>query len=104
MMVQSFSPRLDPTLSFDIFIGDKQQAPRKAWDTPRSRELLDQSMQTADPVARQAIFDTLSRDFLQEVPAVVLYNSSRLSVVRSEVTGHRNWMSGQPRLWGVGLR
>ena len=38
------------------------------------------------------------------VPAVVLFNSSRLSVVRSDVTGHRNWMSAQPRLWGVGLR
>lgn len=104
LMVQSFSARLDPTLSFDIFIGDKQQAPRKAWDTPRSRELLDQSMQTADPAARQVVFDTLTRDFLEEVPAVVLFNSSRLSVVRSDVTGHRNWMSAQPRLWGVGLR
>ena len=104
MMVQSFSPRLDPTLSFGLFIGDKRQEPRKTWDTPRSRELLDQATQTADPVARQAIFDTLTRDFLQEVPAVVLYNSSRLSVVRAAVTGHHNWMSGQPRLWGVGLR
>jgi peptide/nickel transport system substrate-binding protein len=46
----------------------------------------------------------LTRDFLEEVPAVVLFNSSRLSVVRSDVTGHHNWMSAQPRLWGVGLR
>jgi peptide/nickel transport system substrate-binding protein len=104
LMVQSFSARLDPTLSFGIFIGDKRQEPRKVWDTPRSRELLDQSLQTADPTARQAVFDTLTRDFLEEVPAVVLYNSSRLSAVRSGVTGHQNWMSAQPRLWGVSLR
>jgi peptide/nickel transport system substrate-binding protein len=104
LMVQSFSARLDPTLSFGLFIGDKRQEPRKVWDTPRSRELLEEATRTADPAVRQAVFDRLTLDFLEEVPAVVLYNSSRLSVVRAAVTGHRNWMSAQPRLWGVGLR
>ncbi|MDB6100644.1 MAG: extracellular solute-binding protein family 5 [Gammaproteobacteria bacterium] len=104
LMVQSFSARLDPTLSFGIFIGDKREEPRKVWDTLRSRELLAEATQTADPAARQRVFDGLTRDFLEEVPAVVLYNSSRQSVVRAAVTGHQNWMSAQPRLWGVGLR
>jgi peptide/nickel transport system substrate-binding protein len=103
LMVQSFSPRLDPTLSFGLFIGDKRQEPRKTWDTPRARELLDEATRTADSARRQTIFDQLSLDFLQEVPAVVLFNSARLSVVRAAVTGHQNWMSAQPRLWGVGL-
>jgi peptide/nickel transport system substrate-binding protein len=104
LMVQSFSARLDPTLSFGLFIGDKRQEPRKVWDTPRSRELLEEATRSADPAVRQAVFDRLTLDFLDEVPAVVLYNSSRLSVVRAAVTGHQNWMSAQPRLWGVGLR
>ena len=103
LMVQSFSARLDPTLSFGIFIGDKREEPRKAWDTPGSRELLEQAMASADPAARQAVFDTLTRDFLAEVPAVVLFNSARLSAVRSNVTGYENWMAAQQRLWGVGL-
>jgi peptide/nickel transport system substrate-binding protein len=104
LMIESFSPRLDPALSFGLFIGDKHREPRKTWDTPRAKELLEQAMQTADPNARQTIFDQLTRDFLDEVPAVVLFNSSRLSVVREAVTGHENWLSAQPRLWGVGLR
>jgi peptide/nickel transport system substrate-binding protein len=103
LMVQSFSARLDPTLSFGIFIGDKNRDPRKVWDTQRSRDLLGESMTAADPAARQAVFDTLTRDFLDEVPAVALFNSSRLSVVRANVTGYRNWMAAQQRLWGVGL-
>jgi peptide/nickel transport system substrate-binding protein len=103
LMVQSFSARLDPTLSFGIFIGDKHEDPRKVWDTPRSRELLGQTMMVADRAARQAVFDTLTRDFLAEVPAVALFNSSRLSAVRANVTGYRNWMAAQQRLWGVGL-
>jgi peptide/nickel transport system substrate-binding protein len=104
LMVESFSPRLDPALSFGLFIGDKRQEPRKTWDTPRSRELLEEAMRTADPAMRQTVFDQLTLDFLTEVPAVVLFNSARLSVVRAAVTGHQNWMSGQVRLWGVGLR
>jgi peptide/nickel transport system substrate-binding protein len=103
LMVQSFSARLDPTLSFGIFIGDKREEPRKVWDTPRSRELLAQTMISADAAARQPVFDTLTRDFLDEVPAVALFNSSRLAVVRSNVTGYQNWMAAQQRLWGVGL-
>jgi peptide/nickel transport system substrate-binding protein len=104
LMVESFSPRLDPALSFGLFIGDKRQEPRKTWDTPHSRELLDEAMRTADPAMRQTVFDQLTLDFLNEVPAVVLFNSARLSVVRAAVTGHQNWMSGQVRLWDVGLR
>jgi peptide/nickel transport system substrate-binding protein len=104
MMVESFSARLDPTLSFGLFIGDKHREPRKTWDTQRARGLLDEATRTTDPAVRQTIFDQLSADFLEQVPAIVLFNSARLSVVRAAVTGHQNWMSGLPRLWGVGLR
>ena len=104
MMVESFSARLDPTLSFGLFIGDKRREPRKTWDTQRARGLLDEATRTIDPAVRQTIFDQLSTDFLEQVPAIVLFNSARLSVVRAAVTGHQNWMSGLPRLWGVGLR
>jgi peptide/nickel transport system substrate-binding protein len=104
MMVESFSARLDPTLSFALFIGDKRREPRKTWDTQRARGLLDEATRTIDPAVRQTIFDQLSTDFLEQVPAIVLFNSARLSVVRAAVTGHQNWMSGLPRLWGVGLR
>jgi peptide/nickel transport system substrate-binding protein len=103
LMIESFSPRLDPTLSFGLFIGDKRKEPRKVWDSPHARELLDEATQAADPAARHAVMDQLNRDFMAEAPAVVLFNSARLSVVRAAVTGHQNWLSAQPRLWGVGL-
>jgi peptide/nickel transport system substrate-binding protein len=103
LMVESFSPRLDPTLSFGLFIGDKRTEPRKVWDSLQARALLAQATETADATLRQSIFNQLTQNFMREVPAVVLFNSSRLSVVRAAVTGHENWLSGQPRLWGVGL-
>lgn len=104
LLVESFSPRLDPTLSLGLFIGDKRREPRKVWDSPRARALLDQATEAADPAVRQSLMDQLTVDFLAEAPAVVLFNSSRLSVVRAAVTGHQNWLSGQPRLWGVGVQ
>jgi peptide/nickel transport system substrate-binding protein len=103
LLVESFSPRLDPTLSFGLFIGDKRREPRKVWDSPQARELLAQATGAVDPADKQRSLDQLMTDFLEKVPAVVLFSSSRLSVVRAAVTGHQNWLSAQPRLWGVGL-
>jgi peptide/nickel transport system substrate-binding protein len=102
-MTFSFSARLDPSFNFGVFIGDKSKEPRKVWDTPRSRELLQESMQTDDPAKRQSLLDTLQRQFQEDVPAVILYNSSRIAAVRSNVTGFKEWPANQQRFWGVSL-
>jgi peptide/nickel transport system substrate-binding protein len=103
-MAFSFSARLDPSFNFAVLIGDKAKEPRKVWDTPRSRELLRQSMQEADPAKRQAIFDQLELLFEQEAPAVILYNSTRISAMRSNVYGFKEWPANQQRFWDVGLK
>lgn len=103
-MAFSFSARLDPSFNFATLIGDKTKEPRKVWDTPRSRELLRASMAEADPVKRQAIFDELESLFEQEAPAVVLYNSTRISAMRSNVYGFKEWPANQQRFWDVGFK
>jgi peptide/nickel transport system substrate-binding protein len=102
-MTFSFSARLDPSFNFEVFIGDKSKEPRRVWDTLRSRELLRESMLADDPVKRQAILDALQRQFMEDVPAVVLYNSSRIAAVRSNVNGFKEWPANQQRFWGVSL-
>lgn len=103
-MAFSFSARLDPSFNFAVLIGDKTKEPRKVWDTPRSRELLQESMQEIDLAKRQAIFDELQRLFEQDAPAVILYNSSRISATRSNVYGFKEWAANQQRFWDVGLK
>jgi len=103
MMAHSFSARLDPSFNFLVLIGDKSKEPRKVWDTPYSKQLLAQSMDTVDTSERQSIIDALQRQFMEDIPAVILYNSSRISAVRSNVTGFKEWPANQQRLWGVGL-
>jgi peptide/nickel transport system substrate-binding protein len=104
MMAHSFSARLDPSFNFLVLIGDKSKEPRKVWDTAYSKQLLAQSMATEDPAKRQLAFDALQRQFMEDVPAVILYNSSRISAVRSNVKGFKEWPANQQRLWGVSLQ
>lgn len=103
-MVFGFSARLDPSLSFGVLIGDKAKEPRKAWDTPTAAALLRQSIASADPAERQKIFDMLEHQFRTETPAIILYNTRRVTALRSRVIGYRNWGGQTQRLWNVALK
>ena len=103
-MIFSFSARLDPSLSFDTLIGDKAREPRKAWSSPVARALLAQSVATADTGQRQRIFDTLDRRFRAEAPAIILFNSRRITVLGAHVAGYRSWPGESQRLWNVAMR
>jgi len=103
-MVFGFSARLDPSLSFGLLVGDKAKDPRKTWDSPAAIALLRQSIATADPKGRQAIFDRLDQSFRRDAPAVILYNTRRITAMRSMVHGFRSWPAQTQRLWNVSLQ
>jgi len=102
-MVFGFSARLDPSLSFGLLAGDKAQDPRKTWNSPAAIAMLRQSIATADPKARQEIFDRLDQLFRSDAPAVILYNTRRITAMRSTVQGFRSWPAETQRLWNVSL-
>jgi len=96
-----FSARLDPSLTFSLLIGDRATDPRKVWNSPAARDLLAQSIATGDRQQRQALFDRLDGLFRQEVPAIVLYNTRRVTALRDTVKGYRAWPAQSIRLWNV---
>jgi peptide/nickel transport system substrate-binding protein len=98
-MTFAYSSRLDPALNFDSVIGDKDQDPRKPWDSPAARALLLQVKSSSD-AARQARFDELNALFLDDVPAIVLFNAAQVVAARSTVVGFKGWPA-VPRFWGV---
>ncbi|MBC9033742.1 ABC transporter substrate-binding protein [Sphingomonas sp. JC676] len=102
-MLFGYSARLDPSLLFNAFIGDRSVDPRKVWNTPAALSLLGQSFEAEEPRARQAVFDAMDRRFRTEVPAVILYNSRRVTALSEGVTGFRPWSAQSQRLWNVGL-
>jgi peptide/nickel transport system substrate-binding protein len=100
----SFGARLDPSMSFDMLIGDKKEDPRKAWDSPQARALLQKTLSLDDMTQRQAVFDQLQEQFLRDTPAIVLFSATRISAVRANVSGFSEWSAQQQRLWGVALK
>jgi len=96
-----FSARLDPSLTFGLLIGDRATDPRKVWNSPAARDLLARSVATGDRQQRQALFDRLDGLFRQEVPAIALYNTRRVTALRDTVKGYRAWPAQSIRLWNV---
>jgi peptide/nickel transport system substrate-binding protein len=99
----AFSAKSDPSLSFGLLIGDKDKEPRKVWDSAQAIALLKRSTEVEAPQARRAVLDELNAAFMREVPAVVLYSSTRIAVTRDKVNGFRIWPAAQTRLWNVGF-
>jgi peptide/nickel transport system substrate-binding protein len=98
-----FSARMDASQMFGVLIGDRATDPRKVWNSPQAIDLLHQSVVTGDRAQRQKIFDQLEARFRSEVPAIVLYNTRRVTALRTPVTGYRAWSAQTQRLWNVGL-
>ena len=98
VMSFSFSSRLDPALSWDMFSGDQQ---RKVWADPEALERIDALMAETDPEARAAISDELMGMFLEQVPAIGLYSQPAAAALSDRVEGFELWPGGKMRFWNV---
>ncbi len=103
VMAFGYSARLDPALAFESMAGPKDTQPRKVWDNPQALALLDESFKVAERPQRQAIFDRLHRMMLEDVPLVMLFNSTDEFAHTQRVSGYKSWAAGKERLWGVKL-
>ncbi len=102
-MVFLYSARLDPSLSYEMLTGPKATQPRKVWDNPQIQTMLRESMQTLDAGKRQALFDTMHRQMLEDVPIIILFNDIEIVALRKNVAGFKGWLYGLPRFWDVSL-
>lgn len=100
----SYSSRPDPSLSFEMFTGDKAKQPRKTWGDPKAIALIAESTAISDPATRQGLFDQLEALFRQDIPMVALFSGVRISAVRANVILYRGWALGAPRAWGVSFK
>lgn len=101
LMSFGFSAKPDPSLSFEMIIGDRKNSPSKIWDDPQALALLKQSASVEDVEARRAIFRNLDALMLRDNPYIALFSPSDNNAVRDTVTGFRSWQFGRARFWGV---
>jgi peptide/nickel transport system substrate-binding protein len=101
--VQSFtySPRLDPALSFEMFTGEQS---RKAWKNPDAIEKVEKALRVTNKDERKALVDELHRAFIQEVPAISIGNRTQFYAVRDSIEGFTLWGAGKPIYWGVSYK
>jgi peptide/nickel transport system substrate-binding protein len=104
IMSFGFSGRLDPSLSFEMFTGDKSKQPRKVWQNAEAIELLAASMEPSDAEKRQELFDRLEALYREDVAMIALYSGVRISAARARVVNYRSWALGSPRAWGVSFK
>jgi peptide/nickel transport system substrate-binding protein len=100
IMAFNYSNRPDPGLAYRTVVGSKAEKINSIWDNPEVDELVDQSLQEADPAKRQALFDDLHTRFLDQVPMVMLANGLDVGVSGPKIKGYRTWQ-GFARFWGV---
>lgn len=98
----TYSSRLDPALSYEQFSGPKDKQARKVWEDPQALKLIEESFAESDPKKRQALFDQLHAQMIQQVPLVMLFNGIDAWASRKRLSGFSVW-EGKPRLWGVSV-
>ncbi|PWF21067.1 ABC transporter substrate-binding protein [Corticimicrobacter populi] len=94
----TYSSRLDPSLSYEQFAGDKDQQSRKVWENPEALELIEASMREFDPTKRQVLFDQLHEKMLDDVPLIILFNGATAWGQKKGLDHVTVW-EGKPLLW-----
>ena len=99
---QSVSPRFDPVLSYNFYVGDKKENPSLMWDDPKAIELMNAAYAETDQKKRQALFDAFHELMLEEMPGIFLYDDSDLWGASTKLKGTPVWQA-TPRLWEVSI-
>lgn len=101
LMSFGYTTRVDPYLSYDSILGDREKNKRKVWGNPAAIALQKQAGSSRDPVERQHLFDQLHAMMIEDVPLIMLYNPADVNAVNRSLSGFASWPIGRARLWGV---
>jgi peptide/nickel transport system substrate-binding protein len=103
MQVFSYTGRFDPSLSYEILLGEKDKKRQKVWDTPEANKLLIETMNESDVERRGKLFEKLQAMFLEDVPALMLYNNLMNAAYRTKVRGYEPSITNVFRVWDVSI-
>jgi peptide/nickel transport system substrate-binding protein len=105
LQIFGFSPRMDPTLSYDLITDHAAGVifPH-AMVRADSSSLLEASSRIDDDEMRRDIFEQLHELTLDDVPVISLYNPIKVDATSRRVEGYQATSLAKPRLWGVRIR
>ncbi|HEM7852756.1 TPA: ABC transporter substrate-binding protein [Burkholderia multivorans] len=103
VMTFSLAAALDPTFTYDRFIGDKTKQASKVWDSAEARNGLAKLLNANSDADKQAAFVQLHDLMLRDVPIIGLTAGSVTAGANKRVLGFAAWPGRRPRLWGIKL-
>jgi peptide/nickel transport system substrate-binding protein len=99
IMAFGYSSRMDPALSYEAVMGPKDSQPRKLWEDKAALEMLDKVTAETDPAKRQALFDSLHKLMVEQVPVITIFNTLAAGANRKSVKGYASNVFSAPTLW-----
>jgi peptide/nickel transport system substrate-binding protein len=93
--------RISPTLAYGKFIGSKDELARYYWDNDNAFKLVEKAETVSSHEALGAIYDSLHRMMIDEVPQIVIANRDHHDAFSIRVHGIQPTHFGRTALWGV---
>lgn len=101
LAVFAYSARLDPLLSFQSLIGDKETEPTRMWESEEAAALLAEVSALSEPAARKPVFTELNTLMGKDIPMLGLFNLTVITALGQGIEGYEGWPAGTHRFWGV---
>lgn len=103
-MMFGYSARLDPGLGYLALTGSKDINKGMQWDNRKADEIIGRANQELDFEKRKRIFEELHELFVQDIPAINLYNHPLIDVASKRLVGYKAWSTSKVRLFNVQLK
>lgn len=103
LMTFGFSARVDPTLAYMAFVGDKAKDGWVQWNSPAAQAQVNASSVRTDAAERRAIFDRLHKMQLADVPTLFLFNHYVIHATSKRLRGYEALSTNRVRLWNVAV-
>jgi peptide/nickel transport system substrate-binding protein len=103
-MMFGYSARLDPGLGYLALTGNKDVNRGMQWDNRKADELIARANKEMDFNKRKKIFEELHALFVEDIPAINLYNHPLIDVSSKRLVGYKPWSTSKSRLFNVQLK
>jgi peptide/nickel transport system substrate-binding protein len=100
----NWSGRIDPDGNSYIFLHSGAPQNDGGYSNPEADKLMEDGRLTADPVARKAIYEKMTKIILNDEPIIYLYHRTLLIAHTKKLEGYRQMPDGLIRVVGLKLK
>jgi peptide/nickel transport system substrate-binding protein len=100
----NWSGRIDPDANVYVFMHSKAPQNDGGYSNPEADKLMEDARAIADPAARKAIYEKLTKTLLDDEPITYLYHRKLLFASTTKLEGFKPLADGMVRVVGLKLK